>query len=46
MNLTWKSDSKKISIHAHFNLDINDKKIVLRKINTNNRYVSWLEDQI
>ncbi|KRG00711.1 aminopeptidase N [Drosophila mojavensis] len=36
MNLTWKSDSKKISIHAHFNLDINDKKIVLRKINTNN----------
>ncbi|XP_023169750.2 aminopeptidase N isoform X2 [Drosophila hydei] len=36
MNLTWKSDSKKISIHAHFNLDINDRKIVLRKINKNN----------
>jgi len=37
MNLFWKKDSKKISFHAHFDLNINDRKIKLQKIDTNIR---------
>ncbi|XP_030557590.1 aminopeptidase N [Drosophila novamexicana] len=36
INLVWKSDTNKIALHAHFDLNINDKKIVLRKLNKNN----------
>lgn len=32
MNLIWKTDAKKISFHAHFDLNINDRKIKLQKL--------------
>ncbi|KAL7740187.1 hypothetical protein ACLKA6_003893 [Drosophila palustris] len=35
MNLIWKKDSKKISFHAHFDLNINDRKIKLQKVDSN-----------
>lgn len=33
MNLSWNDDTKKISLHAHHDLNIEEKDIILRKIN-------------
>ncbi|XP_017846387.1 aminopeptidase N isoform X1 [Drosophila busckii] len=33
MNLSWNSDSKKVWFHAHYDLNINDRKIRLSEIN-------------
>lgn len=46
INLVWKSDTNKIALHAHFDLNINDKKIVLRKLNKNNRLATLINPTI
>ncbi|XP_055377677.1 aminopeptidase N [Condylostylus longicornis] len=32
MNLSWNDETKKISLHAHFDLEINEKDIKIRKL--------------